>query len=61
MRLGWSELVLILVIVLVIFGGSKLSGIGGALGKNIKEFKREVKSDGDDENSQIENDSNIAK
>lgn len=44
MKLGWAELVIILVIVLVIFGGSKLKGLGGALGKNIKEFKDEMKS-----------------
>lgn len=53
MRFGWAELVIILVIVLVIFGGSKLKGLGGALGKNIKEFKNEIKSEDltDDKNS----------
>ena len=45
MKLGWAELVIILVIVLVIFGGSKLKGLGGALGKNIKDFKDEIKSE----------------
>ncbi|MFR2564789.1 MAG: twin-arginine translocase TatA/TatE family subunit [Anaerovoracaceae bacterium] len=53
MRLGWAELVIILVIVLVIFGGSKLKGLGGALGKNIKDFKDEIKSEdpADDKNN----------
>lgn len=51
MRLGWTELIVILVIVLVIFGGSKLTGVGAALGKSIKEFKKEVK-DGDVEKDQ---------
>ena len=42
--LGWQELVLILLIVAMIFGTSKLSGIGSDLGKSIKEFKKEASS-----------------
>ena len=34
MRLGITEILLILVLALVIFGGSKLSGVGKALGQN---------------------------
>lgn len=37
--IGMSELMIILVIVLVIFGAGKLPEIGGALGKGIKNFK----------------------
>ncbi len=36
---GPTELIIILVIVLIIFGAGKLPGIGKALGKGIKEFK----------------------
>ncbi|MBN1593240.1 MAG: twin-arginine translocase TatA/TatE family subunit [Candidatus Coatesbacteria bacterium] len=36
---GPTELIVILVIVLIIFGAGKLPGIGKALGKGIKEFK----------------------
>ncbi len=36
------ELVLILVVVLVIFGPSKLPGIGQSLGKAIKNFKASI-------------------
>ncbi len=43
--LGWQELVLILLIVAMIFGTSKLSGIGSDLGKGIRNFKEETKSD----------------
>ncbi|CAN5782888.1 hypothetical protein BH23CHL4_BH23CHL4_11740 [soil metagenome] len=43
--LGWQELVLILLIVAMIFGTSKLSGIGSDLGKSIKEFKKEATGD----------------
>lgn len=42
MRLGITEILLILVIVLVVFGGKKLSGVGKALGQSIREFKKEV-------------------
>lgn len=45
--LGASELLIILVIVLVIFGAGKLPEIGGALGKGIRNFRRA--SDGKDE------------
>lgn len=37
---GVTELVLILVIILVIFGAGKLPEIGAGLGKGIKNFKR---------------------
>lgn len=45
MRLGIMEILLILVIALVVFGGGKLSGVGKALGQSIREFKKEVKVD----------------
>ena len=38
-NLGPTELIIILVIVIIIFGVGKLPEIGGALGKGIKEFK----------------------
>ena len=47
--LGWQELVLILLIVAMIFGTSKLSGIGADLGKSIKEFKKEASTPDDPE------------
>ncbi len=37
--IGMSELMIILVIVLVIFGAGKLPEVGSALGKGIKNFK----------------------
>ncbi len=43
MRLGTMEILLIVVLALVLFGGNKLAGVGKALGQSIKEFKREVK------------------
>lgn len=43
-RIGTSELILILVIALVIFGPSKLPEIGKAIGTSIKEFKKSIGS-----------------
>lgn len=45
MRIGITEILLILVLALVVFGGGKLAGVGKALGQSIKEFKKEVKPD----------------
>lgn len=39
-NLGMSELVLVLVIALVIFGPGKLPEMGKALGKTMNEFRR---------------------
>ncbi len=47
MRIGVTEILLILALALVLFGGSKLSGVGKALGQSIREFKKEVSSDKD--------------
>lgn len=46
---GMGELVIILLIVLVVFGANKLPGIGDALGRSIKNFKRASKVEGDDD------------
>ena len=40
--LGASELLIILVIVVVVFGATKLPQLGDGLGKAIKNFKRAV-------------------
>jgi sec-independent protein translocase protein TatA len=38
--LGFQELLVVLVIALLFFGGNKLPEVGSALGKAIREFKR---------------------
>ncbi len=45
MRLGTTEIILIIVLALVLFGGGKLAGVGKALGRSIKDFKKEVKEE----------------
>lgn len=38
--MGWQELVIVLIIVVIIFGVGKLPEIGSALGRGIKNFKK---------------------
>jgi sec-independent protein translocase protein TatA len=45
MRLGTTEIILIVILALVLFGGGKLAGVGKALGKSIKDFKEEVRGE----------------
>jgi sec-independent protein translocase protein TatA len=42
-QLGLPELIIVLVIVLIIFGASRLRGIGQGLGGAISAFRREVR------------------
>jgi sec-independent protein translocase protein TatA len=46
--LGYQELLVILVIVLVLFGGSKLPDLARSLGSSVKEFKKGVNEFKDD-------------
>ena len=39
--LGWQELVIVLVIIMIIFGAGKLPEVAKSLGQGVKEFKRE--------------------
>ena len=43
--LGVPELLIILLIVIVLFGASRLAGIGGAIGSSIREFRKSVRDD----------------
>lgn len=45
MRPGPTELIIILVIVIVIFGPSRLGNVMGELGKGIRSFKDNIKRD----------------
>lgn len=42
--LGPVELVIILALVVIVFGAGKMSDMGSALGKSIKEFRTSVRS-----------------
>ncbi len=47
-NIGPMELMIVLLIIVAVFGASKLAGIGSALGGGIREFKKAVR-DGDEE------------
>ena len=41
-NLGFTELMMILVIVLVLFGARRVPEIGASIGKGIREFKKNI-------------------
>lgn len=49
--LGSSELIIILIVLLVMFGGAKLPQLARSLGQAQKEFKDGLKDDADDTDS----------
>lgn len=46
---GLPEAVVILLVVVLIFGVGKVSEVGGALGKSVREFRRATREDDDAE------------
>jgi sec-independent protein translocase protein TatA len=58
-KFGVTEILLILAVVLIFFGGKKIPELMKGMGKGIKEFKDGMK--GDDENSKPGNDSDTIK
>lgn len=48
MRFGIPELLIILAIIILIFGASRLPELGKGIGKGIKNFKDATKGDGKD-------------
>ena len=45
--IGWQELLIVLLIVLVVFGAGRLPQIGEGLGKAIRNLKRSLSTDDD--------------
>ncbi len=43
--LGWQELMIVLVIIMIIFGAGKLPEVARSLGQGVKEFKTEAGSE----------------
>lgn len=49
---GWTELLIIAGVIVLLFGTSKLPKLGGAIGESIKNFKKGIK-DEDKDNPQL--------
>lgn len=47
-NLGFSEIMVIMLVVLLVFGAKRLPEVGASIGKGIREFKRSI-SDTNDE------------
>ena len=41
--LGWQELLIVLVILALLFGGARVAGLGKSLGQGIREFRQEAR------------------
>ena len=50
MRLGFGEILIVLVVLLLIFGANKIPQLGDALGKGIRNFRKSAK-DGEEDDS----------
>ncbi|MEO8263828.1 MAG: twin-arginine translocase TatA/TatE family subunit [Pseudolysinimonas sp.] len=46
---GWPHLLLILAVVLLLFGATKLPALAKSVGQSMKVFRKEMKSDDDAE------------
>ncbi len=59
MGIGFPELMIILVIIMIIFGAGKLPEIGSAFGNSIRNFKKSMK-DAEQENEELPEGSDTA-
>ncbi len=45
MRMGFGEILIVLVVVLLVFGANKIPQLGDALGKGIRAFRKSSRED----------------
>jgi sec-independent protein translocase protein TatA len=53
-NIGWTEVILVLGVGLLIFGPKKIPELGSALGKTLRGFKEELNSDEPTEEAYLE-------
>ena len=54
--LGWLEIALIILVVIVLFGSKRLPELGASLGKSLRGFKDELQPPETDSDSWLEED-----
>jgi sec-independent protein translocase protein TatA len=54
-KIGFTEILLILLVVVLLFGGRKIPELMKGIGQGMKEFKKASKLDTDDEKKETEN------
>lgn len=57
-KLGVWEIVLIVGAILLIFGPSKLPQLGKSIGESLREFKKSMKTVGEEMSAEVKNDGN---
>ncbi len=50
-QVGWPQLLIVLVIVLLVFGAKRLPEVGKSLGSGMREFKDGIKGIDDDDDT----------
>jgi len=61
MKLGTMEIILIIALVVLLFGGGKIAGLGKAVGTSIRDFKKEMREDKLDSESTVTPEDKAAK
>ena len=51
--LGPTEMVILLIIILILFGGSRLPGLMKGMGEGIRSFKQGIHEDPDDKKPEL--------
>ena len=54
---GWTEILIVVLIIIILFGGKKIPELMSAIGKGIKEFKKGVTCEEDKEKGKDKSDS----
>lgn len=49
MKIGWTEILIILALILLLFGAKRLPELARSLGKSLKEFKKGVQEPTDED------------
>ena len=56
-NIGWTGIIIIAILVVILFGKGKISSIMGDLAKGIKSFKKGMSDDNSQENNSTDNNS----